>query len=145
MKKCIKCKKLLPPVKFYRSVRASDGLQTYCKDCSGRYQKKNRKKYDWHKYSKNWREAHADIVHGYYVKRNYNLSREEFDILVENQHGKCALCNKPPEGRFKRLSVDHDHKNGKVRGLLCVSCNLGLGIYEANKQKYEAYLLQHAS
>ena len=59
-------------------------------------------------------------------KRNYGISIDEYDKLFESQNGVCKICNKScATGR--RLSVDHDHTTGKVRGLLCRNCNVALG------------------
>lgn len=54
-------------------------------------------------------------------KRLYDISVEEYDMLLDWQGGVCALCDRPP--KTVRLSVDHDHKTGETRGLLCVRCN----------------------
>src|SRR5262245_52171932 len=66
-----------------------------------------------------------------YVKSKYGLNREEYDAMLAKQDGKCAICEKAPklEGRLSasRLHVDHDTVTGKVRGLLCHNCNVGIG------------------
>jgi hypothetical protein len=51
----------------------------------------------------------------------------DYEALLAAQGGVCALCGKPPKTR--RLSVDHDHKTGTVRGLLCFRCNRALPHY----------------
>lgn len=56
--------------------------------------------------------------------RRYNLSKEEFREMLREQKGRCAICSK----RSNRLVVDHDHSSSMVRGLLCNSCNLGIGL-----------------
>src|SRR5216684_7911658 len=61
------------------------------------------------------------------LKTKYGLTLERFKLLKKRQQFKCALCR-----RRKKLNVDHDHKTGKVRGLLCLQCNSGLGIFEAH-------------
>ena len=65
-----------------------------------------------------------------------NFSYEQFLKENEKQEGKCKICginmNKP--------QVDHDHKTGAYRGLLCIPCNNGLGIYELYKERFEKYL-----
>ena len=66
------------------------------------------------------------------LKLKYGMSVEEYDILWEKQKGVCAICGLPEirkhqNGQIVRLAVDHCHKTGKVRGLLCSHCNLMLG------------------
>ena len=63
-----------------------------------------------------------------YQKR-YGITLEDYNLLLEHQGGKCGICLKPPGSR--RLAVDHDHRTGMVRGLLCSTgirggCNYGL-------------------
>lgn len=65
---------------------------------------------------------------GYMLQRKFGISKEEYDRMFVNQNGRCAICRRPPK-KF-RLSVDHDHKTGKVRGLLCAPCNKVLGYVE---------------
>jgi DNA-directed RNA polymerase subunit RPC12/RpoP len=61
------------------------------------------------------------------IRRQYGISMEEFDGLLAFQGGGCAICSKPIEELRRRMNIDHDHKNGKVRGILCSGCNTGLG------------------
>lgn len=58
------------------------------------------------------------------LRSEYGISLEDYNILKKNQKGRCAICNKKYS---KTLLVDHDHKTGRVRGLLCRKCNTGLG------------------
>jgi hypothetical protein len=55
----------------------------------------------------------------------YGITVAEYEQMLAHQGGVCYLCSNPP--KTKRLSVDHDHKTGAVRGLLCYRCNLRLG------------------
>jgi hypothetical protein len=57
---------------------------------------------------------------------NYGLSEFDFLFLLWKQDGGCAICHKPYTAG--KLSIDHDHQSGKVRGLLCGGCNTGLGL-----------------
>lgn len=69
------------------------------------------------------------------------LTEEEYDKLLAKQGGVCAGCLKPPTNR--RLCVDHDHKTGEIRGLLCFQCNYGLGWLKDDPERLErlaAYL-----
>lgn len=59
------------------------------------------------------------------LKSNYNLDLSSYNSLLESQQGKCAICKK---GSDKHLFVDHCHKTGKIRGLLCQHCNTLLGM-----------------
>ena len=57
----------------------------------------------------------------------YKIGLIEYNEFFIIQSGQCAICGKHQKELKKRLHVDHDHKTGKVRGLLCNRCNLGLG------------------
>lgn len=62
------------------------------------------------------------------LKTKYNLSLEDYDRMLDDQDGRCAICLKPPEPD-RHLCVDHDHETGENRGLLCDICNRGVGIF----------------
>lgn len=67
---------------------------------------------------------------------HYNLSLEQYNMFLNAQNGKCAICcnvettKDKRTGKVKNLFVDHDHSTGVVRGLLCGSCNSGLGYFK---------------
>lgn len=66
-------------------------------------------------------------------KSRFNITLEYYWDLFNKQNGLCALCNEPePLGIL--LSVDHCHKTGKIRGLLCGHCNRGLGLFRDNPE-----------
>ena len=58
--------------------------------------------------------------------RIYGLTPEQYDALLQQQDGVCAICRETCR-TGQRLSVDHDHATGRIRGLLCRNCNLGIG------------------
>lgn len=62
-------------------------------------------------------------------KKNYNLSPEDYENLLNKNDGKCHICNISP---LKSLCVDHCHKTNIVRGVLCSECNLGVGLFKDN-------------
>jgi hypothetical protein len=64
-----------------------------------------------------------------YLQRTYHISLEEYNAREAAQHGLCLICLRSPHGRVKLLVVDHNHKSGKVRGLLCSECNTALGLF----------------
>jgi len=79
------------------------------------------------------------------LARIYNLSVEEYDSKLNAQNGKCAICSELPVNN-KLLSVDHCHKTGKVRGLLCHKCNAALGMLREDINIFNSaisYLKQH--
>jgi hypothetical protein len=57
----------------------------------------------------------------------YGLSKEDYDRMLAQQHGACAICKQRSQAT---LCIDHDHSTGEVRGLLCRKCNMGLGLYD---------------
>lgn len=72
-------------------------------------------------------------------RRLYGMAFGDYDRMLREQNGVCAICDGvDPSGR--NLSVDHSHKTGKVRGLLCTSCNTNLGYFEKYKDKMLDYL-----
>jgi hypothetical protein len=71
-------------------------------------------------YERIWAKNNAGRVRQYDLKRRYGLNIEQYDSMLVNQAGKCAICLKP---FIRSPQIDHDHKTGKVRGLLCIHCN----------------------
>lgn len=91
-------------------------------------------------YAKDYYErtgGHAQ--HKSWIKQ-YGLTPEDYARMLEEQNGVCAICKKEcPTGQ--RLSVDHCHDTGKVRGLLCRNCNRGLGSFKDDRNAVLAALL----
>lgn len=100
-----------------------------CKDCKSRTRPASypgpRCYTCWNKEKKRRKEA----AHGSYVEKTYGISAEEYEALYKAQGGHCAICERST-GRTRRLAVDHNHKTGEVRGLLCKPCNsYGIGMF----------------
>ena len=69
------------------------------------------------------------------LERKYGLTYEDYLLMLDSQNGVCSICGRPERllgkgGVVRPLNVDHDHSTGKIRGLLCASCNLALGNLE---------------
>ena len=80
----------------------------------------------------------------YQIKSDYGLSKEDYERFVEENLGACPICQNPP-GK-KGWVVDHDHVTGKVRGLICQACNVGIGVFHDDPEIMEraaAYLKEH--
>ena len=73
--------------------------------------------------------------------RKYGLTIEQYESMLRQQHGGCAICGQQPKGgsgSASRLHVDHCHKTGLVRGLLCGNCNHGIGKFKDSVELIEA-------
>lgn len=70
-----------------------------------------------------------------WLKRAYGITVEQYDAMLKKQKGRCAICRRKP---VYKLSVDHCHKTGRVRGLLCRPCNNALGNIEDRIKTAEA-------
>lgn len=64
--------------------------------------------------------------------KKYGITIEQYEKMEKSQKGVCAICKKSEPNKYKKLAVDHCHKTGKVRGLLCSKCNNGLGKFDDN-------------
>ena len=60
------------------------------------------------------------------IKHSYGITPDQYEKILQLQHGVCKICGKPPL-HGKNLSIDHCHKTGEIRGLLCQKCNTALG------------------
>ena len=85
-----------------------------------------------------------------YLKRNYRLSEAEYDAQARSQNYLCAVCheqNKPDrDGEPENLAVDHSHRSGANRGLLCQRCNRVLGMLKDSQElllRLLEYLRKH--
>jgi hypothetical protein len=96
-------------------------------------------------YNANWRKHYARNTearrrHSRDLKKLYDITESEYDVMLGGQGGVCAICHKQEDaishidGKPKRLAVDHDHTTGKVRALLCSTCNNGLGCFKDNPE-----------
>ena len=78
--------------------------------------------------------------------KQYGITQQDYDTMLESQNFGCAICGTKKNGRKKNFVVDHDHKTGVVRGLLCTQCNAGLGNYKDNPESIRRaieYLNKH--
>ncbi|MFD8302417.1 endonuclease VII domain-containing protein [Streptomyces sp. NPDC059690] len=156
---CSRCKEFKPRAAFARNKSARDGLQAYCRECWAAYHQarqlakgKNvrprvatpeghkfcrscgeiKPHSEWHRnatasdgLSTSCRACRANKARAGHLKRQYGLTEAERDALVASQGGVCCIClAAAPE------HVDHCHKTGRVRGVLCFSCNAALGQFK---------------
>lgn len=123
MKRCYTCKCDKEESEFNRNRSRRDGLHTHCKICSaGRLRKWRQENPEA---QNKWRQENPESYRRSQYKKKYGLALEQYNQMLTDQGGVCAICNRPESGR--ELCVDHDHTTGEVRALLCSSCNKGLG------------------
>lgn len=78
-----------------------------------------------------WRDKNPDKVKNSKIKRVYGITIEKYNEMLVEQNGLCKICKKPEITKLKNkingLAIDHCHKTGKIRSLLCLKCNSALG------------------
>jgi len=88
------------------------------------------------KYLREYRKLHPELFQRMDAQRKYGITGAQYNALFEEQKHKCAICGSAETARSQKtksvmkLAIDHCHKTGKVRGLLCSSCNQGLGRFK---------------
>lgn len=95
---------------------------------------------------KKWADKNPDYLHYWAARYHFGLTRVEYDRMYQIQEGACAICRKHQTEFKKRLAIDHNHKTGRVRGLLCDACNHLIANAKENTCILQAtiqYLLKH--
>jgi hypothetical protein len=98
--------------------------------------KVNQRKFS-NKYYKNNKNKALKCTKNWNLKKKYGITIEQYNQLHTKQGGLCAICQQPQSKYKRNFHVDHDHSNGKVRGLLCVKCNYGIGCFNENLELFD--------
>lgn len=120
MKVCSRCKETKSLDEFYKRDSYKDGIVSRCKKCHSETLTRTK---PTKRQIKNWN-----------LKRVHKLSIETYEEMCAKQDHKCLICKETPE----ILYVDHCHKSGKIRGLLCSACNVGLGCFRDKTESLDA-------
>jgi hypothetical protein len=128
MKKCPKCEQVKLAENFYLDKSKKTGLSSYCKIC---VVEKRRLNYCQNKdrdrqYFKKQYKKDPTKAKGYALKM-YGLTLDQFNEMKVQQKYMCKICGEHENNLARKLFVDHCHATGKVRGLLCQSCNTMIG------------------
>lgn len=75
--------------------------------------------------SLHYQRANRHVGRNSHLRHKFGISLAEYEEMLANQGGGCAICGAMPNG--KHLDVDHDHQTGKVRGIVCNDCNVAMG------------------
>lgn len=147
-KRCTKCGVLKPLSDFYAMKGMHDGHRNDCIECNlaAKRERQARNPEPYRRRAREWAENNRQRRAAYqadyrqrperkramrdlYYRRTYGLSADEVDEMLAEQNGRCAICGAMPE-RLASMHIDHDHDHGHLRGLLCSSCNQGLGLFK---------------
>lgn len=94
--------------------------------------------------AKNWYHKNKDrayiAVRANKLKKQYGITIEQYDEMYKKQRGRCAICKRHYRTFIMGLAVDHDHKTGQIRGLLCGICNTYLARIKDDPTSLVAYL-----
>src|SRR5882672_2269796 len=132
---CKLCGRTLPIDRFTKDCTRSSGYKSVCKTCQ-----RPRNRTSENKPSVKERKYFSGIW------KRFKCSREHYEFLLNRQKGLCGICGKPQhsaKSEVKRLCIDHSHKTGEIRELLCVLCNRLVGFLEDDPQivdKAKAYV-----
>lgn len=161
MKVCTKCGQDKPLDEFGLDRWAKDGHHTQCLQCRRHQRTKRREEHrdryleqsrrsDRKRYAyrlvgnRAWQAGHREYMHNSMLRSRYGITLEERQRMYAEQQGKCKIC-----GEAAPLGVDHAHDGTKrVRGLLCVRCNTGIGLFREDVEIMRAaiaYLLVDAA
>lgn len=143
-KVCPRCQQELPFSAFTPSKYTATGVQGYCRACTNQ-RNRERRRPRTPEQSRTARDAQ--------LRRDYGITHAQYEWILAGQGGVCAICRKPETkigGRHGktplRLAVDHDHRTGLVRELLCADCNRALGCLGEDieiAKRLLAYLKKH--
>lgn len=134
---------MLPILKFHK--RPNGNYHSWCKSCKYDAEKQRRAitprteeekmKVNAQK-KKKWAEnkEYRDKQRAYQLKKNFDITIEQYNEMLIKCNNACEICGSSDtkHAKQKYLNVDHCHDTGKVRGLLCHACNIGLGKFEDN-------------
>jgi predicted class III extradiol MEMO1 family dioxygenase len=130
-KTCKKCKQDKTLAHFNKKYKDQEKYHARCKQCL----------------AEDFKERYtSEDIRRWQLKKHYNMTIEQYTQMVEQQDHRCKVCERHEQDLNNILCVDHDHKTGKVRSLLCSNCNTVLGkVYEDPKilEKMIEYLNEH--
>jgi hypothetical protein len=150
-KRCRVCGEVRPLSDFYRQAGCKDGHRNDCRFCfqarlkkradeqpelreqarerTRRWIDENREHYDAYKAEYRRTGRAKEPLRRAHLKAKYGLTVEQYDELLASQGGGCAVCGRTATEK-RPLHVDHDHVSGRVRGILCFNCNVGIGSFQ---------------
>lgn len=160
-KRCNKCGEVKALDDFYGATGAKDGRRGECIACAKvirrswyeanradsianvkRWQQENAERLNAYRREYNARPDRKRKMRDAYYRRSFGITADEFDEMLAQQGGHCAICSRTPD-QVASMHVDHCHETGRIRGILCINCNQGLGQFFDDAETLEraaAYL-----
>ena len=114
MRKCSACFQVKNLGDFHADKRGKDGVSYACKECKALR-------------SKNYYNNNKKPVRNQQIKYRYGITESQYNDMFKSQQGACKICLAPAT---IKLAVDHCHRTGRIRGLLCSKCNHGIGLFQ---------------
>jgi len=136
MKTCTKCGRELDESEFGPQKTGKNGLSYRCRECVAALRRDYRKTHPEDvEHTREWQRRNRERVRTQQRDRNlrffHGINSEDFDLVLGAQNGSCAICGATdPNGRG--WHIDHDHRTGELRGILCSNCNVALGHFKDN-------------
>jgi hypothetical protein len=128
-KSCSQCKTEKPLSEFSPHKQLKSGVQSACKVCLAASKKR-----EYHKHTQRYKDNGARYrknnprkTKSAVLEWNYGITIDQRDEMMLRQGAKCAICNVAQVNLGRSLNIDHSHRTGRIRGLLCSECNHGLG------------------
>ncbi len=135
-KKCNKCQEIKLVKEFFKDKNnKTDGHYSICKQCkmSGTYDWRTKNKDKYNAGIREYNRTHQRERRNCDYKRKYGISLEIFEAKLSEQNDGCAICKKSNPSIKRNMAVDHDHKTGATRGILCYGCNRALHALETEE------------
>ncbi len=126
-----------------KKIRTKEYWEEYNRQYQINYRTKNREYL--RKYMRAYRKANPRNQHGENLKYAFGITLPQYNEMLKEQGGRCAICEQRPI--TIRLAVDHDHVTGTIRGLLCIGCNTTVGKLRDSPElveKLRRYLYKHS-
>ncbi len=153
-KECVRARRVKnyykdPASRIAYTVKWKKDNQEHVNEWARKDRKLNPEKY--RVWEKKYYDNNSDKINARAVTRLVNLSLDVYYQMIEDQNNKCAICGLEETRKFKKretkLCIDHNHKTGEVRALLCHGCNTAIGKFKENIELMEraiAYLKKHS-
>jgi Autographiviridae endonuclease VII len=136
MKKCNNCGKIKLLTNFYKALHK----EARCKECVSKIRKESYKLNPEKALArvKKYRNENPEKIRDCKLRQAYGVGIKYFDAKLKEQDNSCGACKQNVKTKWRgkevSMALDHDHKTGKARGVLCIKCNRALGLLEDNQE-----------